>query len=54
MRYTINQINDGEDELILNYRQLNTEVEAALVFMEKRQKKLIGKSMPSNRIDVTL
>ena len=44
MRYTIHQIKDGEDELILNYRQLNTEVEAALAFMEKNQKKLIGKS----------
>ena len=44
MRYTIHQIKDGEDELILNYRQFNTEVEAVLVFMEKRQKKLFGKS----------
>ena len=44
MRYTIHQIKDGEDELILNYRQLNTEVEAALAVMEKNQKKLIGKS----------
>ena len=44
MRYTIHQIKDGEDELILNYRQFNTEVEAVLAFMEKRQKKLFGKS----------
>lgn len=44
MRYTINQINEGDDELILNYQQLNTEVEAVLVFMEKHQKKLMGKS----------
>lgn len=44
MRYTINQINEGDDELILNYQQLNSEVEAVLVFMEKHQKKLMGKS----------
>ena len=43
MRYTINQRNDGEDELILNYRELNPEVEAVLTFMEKHQKKLIGR-----------
>lgn len=44
MRYTVNQIKSGEDELILNYRQMNSEVEAALVFMEKHQKKMVGKS----------
>ena len=44
MRYTINQINYGEDELILKYRQLNSEVKAVLAFMEKNQKKLMGKS----------
>ncbi len=44
MRYTINQIIEGEDELILNYQQINSEVEAVLVFMEKHQKKLMGKS----------
>ena len=43
MRYTIHQIKDGEDELILNYQQLNEEVEAVLVFMEKHQKKVMGK-----------
>lgn len=43
MRYTINQRNDGEDELILNYREVNPEVEAVLTFMEKHQKKLIGR-----------
>lgn len=43
MRYIVNQIQDGEDELILNYRQMNSEVEAAIAFMEKNQKKLIGK-----------
>ena len=43
MRYTINRITDGEDELILNYQELNAEVEEALFFMEKRIKKLMGK-----------
>ena len=44
MRHTIKQINEGEEELILNYQQINSEVEAVLVFMEKHQKKLMGKS----------
>lgn len=43
MRYTINQINKGEDELILNYKEKNPEVEAVLLFMDKRQRKLIGR-----------
>lgn len=43
MRYIINQISDGEDELILNYQHLNPEVEAALAFMEKKPQKLLGK-----------
>lgn len=44
MRYTINQIDEGEDELILNYQQINSEVETVLIFMEKHQKKLMGKN----------
>ena len=43
MRYTINQINKGEDELILNYKEKNPEVEAVLLFMDKRQRKQIGR-----------
>lgn len=43
MRYTINQIEQGEDELILNYSHLNPEVEAVLAFMEKKTRKLQGK-----------
>lgn len=43
MRYIINQISDGDDELILNYRHLNPEVEAVLAFMEKKPQKLLGK-----------
>ena len=44
MRYTVNQIRSGDDELILNYKQINAEVEAVLAFMEKHQKKLVVKS----------
>lgn len=43
MQYTINKINKGEDELILNYKEKNPEVEAVLLFMDKRQRKLIGR-----------
>lgn len=43
MRYIIHQRNGGEDELILNYQQLNPEVEAVFDFMEKNQQRLSGK-----------
>ena len=43
MRYIIHQRNDGEDVLILNYQQLNPEVEAVFDFMEKNQQRLSGK-----------
>lgn len=43
MRYMINQIREGEDELILNYRQLNPEVEKVIAFMDRNQKKMIGR-----------
>ena len=43
MRYTINQVTSGEDELILNYREFNPEVEAAIAYIERHQKKLQGK-----------
>ena len=42
MKYTIEQIKSGEDELILRYRRLNGEVEAVLQFMNAPAKKLIG------------
>lgn len=42
MKYTINQIADGEDELILNYRESNEEVEQVLAFMERKNKRLLG------------
>lgn len=44
MRYTINRIKTGEDELILNYQQTSAEVEAVLAFMESQQKKLVGRA----------
>ena len=42
MKYTIQQIPSGEDELILRYQRLNNEVQAVLEFMNSPQKKLIG------------
>ena len=42
MKYTIEQIAKGEDELILRYQRLNGEVEAVLLFMNAPPKKLIG------------
>ena len=42
MKYTINQITEGEDELILNYLELNEEIEGILAFMRKEGKHLIG------------
>lgn len=42
MKYTIEQIAKGEDELIFRYQRLNGEVEAVLQFMNAPPKKLIG------------
>ncbi|MBQ8826869.1 MAG: LytTR family transcriptional regulator DNA-binding domain-containing protein [Oscillospiraceae bacterium] len=42
MKYTIEQTTKGEDELILRYQRLNSEVEAVLKFMNAPPKKLIG------------
>lgn len=42
MKYTIEQISQGEDELILRYQRLNWEVEQILNFMKLPQRKLIG------------
>lgn len=42
MKYTIEQISEGEDELILRYQRLNGEVEEVLKFMNAPPKKLIG------------
>lgn len=43
MRYTIHKITEGEDELILNYKKMDSDVESILAFMEKRKKRIVGK-----------
>lgn len=43
MKYSANQITQGEDELILNYQEINSEVDAILSFMGKRGRKIQGK-----------
>ena len=42
MKYTIEQIEQGDDELILRYRKLNQEVECVMDFMSFSERKLIG------------
>ncbi len=42
MKYTINHISSGEDELILNYLERNEEVERILAFMRQEDAKLLG------------
>lgn len=44
MKYTVNKMTSGENELILNYSTECPEVEAALSFMEKNQHKLVGRT----------
>lgn len=43
MKYSINQGTGIENELILNYSTLDSEVEEIIAFMEKKQQKLIGR-----------
>lgn len=40
MKYSANQITQGEDELILNYQEINPKVEAILSFMGKKGRKI--------------
>lgn len=42
MKYTIEQIKQGDDELILRYQNLNQEVEHIINFMSFSEKKLVG------------
>lgn len=42
MKYTIEQIKQGDDELILRYQNLNQEVENIMNFMSFSEKKLVG------------
>ena len=43
MKFTIEKITTGEDEVILKYRQLNSEVEYILSFFDRKHQKLVGK-----------
>lgn len=42
MKYTINQLSHGEDELILNYVSMSADVERVLAFMRENEKKMLG------------
>ena len=42
MKYTIEQIKQGNEELILRYQNLNQEVERIMDFMSFSEKKLVG------------
>lgn len=42
MKYTIEQITQGEDELILRYQKLTQEIEQILNLIHSPQKKLVG------------
>ena len=42
MKYVINQLLQGEDELILNYVSMSADVERVLAFMRESEKKLLG------------
>ena len=42
MKYTINHISSGEEELILNYIEENEEVTRVLAFMRREGRKLLG------------
>ena len=42
MKYTINQMSQGEDELVLNYVCMSAEVERVLNFMKENEKRVLG------------
>jgi len=44
MKYIVNQISQGEDELILNYKETTPEVEKILQFIDNRLTRLVGKA----------
>lgn len=44
MKYIVNRIETGEDELILNYKTGGPEVDSVLLFMDKKQRKIVGKA----------
>ncbi len=43
MKYTINQITSGEEELILNYIKETPQVDRIIRFMESGEKRILGK-----------
>ena len=42
MKFTTNQILQGEDEVILNYREMNDEVAKIMAFFRNESRKIIG------------
>lgn len=42
MKYTINHITEGEDEVVLNYLDMTSEVERIIKFIKGEQTKLMG------------
>ena len=42
MKFTINQILQGEDEVILNYKEMNDEVSKIMAFFRNDSRKIIG------------
>lgn len=44
MKYVVNEITQGEDELILRYRKMTPEVEKILQFINNRMVRLVGKA----------
>lgn len=53
MKYTINHISTGENEVIVNYIDMNQEVERVINFIKGEQTKLIGwKDKEQNVIDI--
>ncbi len=49
MKYTMEQINQGEDELILRYKERNPEIDYIMNFMSFPEKKLIGQKFFAKR-----
>ena len=42
MKFTINQISQGEDEVILNYKEMNDEISKIMAFFRNDSRKIIG------------
>lgn len=48
VKYIINRITSGDDELVLNYTKRTAEVDGILQFMQNKSKKLMGKLEDEN------